>query len=81
MFSAPTMGLQGLIGGAAGESNGLDLLADLIATMAPLMEQVGLATVAELDPETLLNRLRSEVEANGGVVLGRYEIGAWTRLN
>ena len=76
---APTMGLQSLVGGASSRTNGLDLIADLAATMSPVMEQMGVATLAEVDPETLYDRMKAEVEANGSVVLGRYEIGAWTR--
>lgn len=77
---APTMGLHSLVGGASSKLNGLDLIADLAMTMAPVMEQMGIATVAELDPETLYERMHAEVEANGSVVVGRYEIGAWARL-
>jgi SAM-dependent methyltransferase len=78
---APTMGLQSLIGGASSRLNGLDLIADLAITMTPVMEQMGVATAAELDPATLYARMHAEVEANGSVVVGRYEIGAWARLD
>jgi SAM-dependent methyltransferase len=76
---APTMGLHALVGGSSGDLNGLDLIADLVTTMAPVMEQAGVATVAELAPETLYERMKAEVTANGRVVVGRYEVGAWAR--
>ena len=74
------MGLQGLVGGASSNLNGIDMIADLAITMAPVMEEMGVATVAELDPTTLHARMHAEVEANGSVVVGRYEVGAWARL-
>ena len=76
---APTMAMQCLVGGASSENNGLDLVAGLAATMLPLMEQMGVATAAEVDPATLHARMLAEVEANGSVVLGRYEVAAWAR--
>lgn len=77
---APTMALQSLVGGASSSLNGLDLIADLATTMAPVMEQMGVVTMAELDPATLHARMHAEVKANGSVVIGRYEIGAWARM-
>jgi SAM-dependent methyltransferase len=78
---APTMGLQALIGGDASELDGLDLLADLAITMAPVMEQEGVTTIAELAPDTLYRRMRAEAIASGSVAVGRSEIGAWTQVS
>ena len=77
---APTMGLQALIGGGAANLGGADLIADLAVTMAPVMEQSGVVTTTELGPETLRERMRAEVLANGSVLVGRSEIGAWARV-
>jgi len=44
------------------------------------MEEMGVATIADLAPVTLYERMRAEVEANGSVIVGRYEVGAWSRL-
>jgi SAM-dependent methyltransferase len=76
----PAMALQALVGGGVSRDNGVDLLADLAITMAPVMEQMGVVTSAELDIATLHARLREEVNASGSVVVGRYEVGAWSRL-
>jgi hypothetical protein len=38
------------------------------------------ATAAEVGIETLADRLRSEVADGGGVIVGRSEIGAWSRV-
>jgi ubiquinone/menaquinone biosynthesis C-methylase UbiE len=76
----PTMALQALVGGGASSQNGVDLVADLAITMAPVMEQTGVVSAEELDAATLHARMHTEVKANGSVVVGRYEVGAWSRL-
>ena len=79
-FPAPTMGLQTLVGGSSSNLNGLDMIADLAITMAPVIEQMGVATAAEIDQATLHERMHAEAEAIGSIVVGRYEVGAWTRV-
>jgi hypothetical protein len=74
------MGLQALVGGGSNSLSGLDLIADLAFTMGPVMEEMGVATIADLAPVTLYERMCAEVEANGSVIVGRYEVGAWSRL-
>lgn len=76
---APTMALSALCGGGSDDRNGAGLIADLVVTMAPVMEEHGVATLAEIDPSTLKRRVISEIETLGGVVTGRAEIGAWSR--
>ena len=77
---APTMALRTLLGGANNDLSGLDLIADLAIIMAPLMEQMAVATVADVAPATLNEQIRAEVETNRGIVVGRYEIGAWSSI-
>lgn len=48
-------------------------------TLLPLMERTGVATAAEVDIETLADRLRDEVVAVDAVVVPPPMIGAWTR--
>jgi ubiquinone/menaquinone biosynthesis C-methylase UbiE len=76
----PTMALQALVGGGSSSQNGVDLVADLAITMAPVMEQMGVVAAKDLDVATLHSRMHAEVKANGSVVVGRYEVGAWSRL-
>jgi SAM-dependent methyltransferase len=76
----PTMGLCALIGGGASQRSGIDMIADLAVTMAPVMEETGVVTIVELDPATLRDRMIAEVGALGSVVIARYEIGVWSRL-
>ena len=41
---------------------------------------MGVVTAAEVDIETLAERLQREVTAGGGIIMGRSEIGAWSRV-
>jgi SAM-dependent methyltransferase len=76
----PRMRLEALVGGGA---NGLDLLrltADLMATLLPEMERLGVATAADVGLDTLLARMRDEVIALSSVIVGTFQIGAWSRV-
>ncbi len=79
---APSMRLQAPIGGGAENMVRLQSeIADLVETLLPAMEQLGVATAAEVNIETLAMRLQNEVVSNGSVVVGRSEIGAWSRVD
>ena len=77
---APSMRMQTFIGGGAACSDFLHAVADLIGIIVPTMEHQAIATAAEADVATLAERLTAEVVINGSVVVGRSEVGAWTRL-
>ena len=77
---APSMRMQTFIGGGAACSDFLQAVADLIGILVPTMERQGITTAAEADVATLAERLTVEVIDNGSVVVGRSEVGAWTRL-
>jgi hypothetical protein len=67
---------------SGGDSNlsGLDHIADLATTLAPVMEEAGVTTVNELAPATVYERMRAETVANGSC--GEfYEVGAWARVS
>jgi SAM-dependent methyltransferase len=74
----PTMGLDALIGGGEQGMDAAILIADIVETMIPAIEASGVASAAEIDLPTLHERMRREVEG-GSVLLGRHEIGAWSR--
>ena len=76
----PRMRLEALVGGGA---NGLDLLrlaANLVATLLPEMERLGVAMAADVGLDTLLARMRDEAIALSSVIVGTYQIGAWSRV-
>lgn len=44
------------------------------------MEELRITTAAEIDLPTFRERLSQEVVANDSVIIGRSEVGAWTRV-
>lgn len=77
---APSMRLESFIGGGAECMDWLEACAELVISLLPAMEQSGVATAAEVGAATLVERLRREVSANGSLIIGRTEIGVWSRL-
>jgi 2-polyprenyl-3-methyl-5-hydroxy-6-metoxy-1,4-benzoquinol methylase len=76
----PTMRMRVAIGDAASAADWLRAVAELAIVLAPTMEQQGVATAAEIGSDTLADRVEQAVAAGGGIVIGRAEIGAWTRV-
>jgi 2-polyprenyl-3-methyl-5-hydroxy-6-metoxy-1,4-benzoquinol methylase len=79
-LSAPTMRLEALIGGGESASGPLQLMAALAPTLLPAAERLGLDTGAAADTETLLERMTQEVRASNSLVVGLYQIGAWSQV-
>lgn len=76
----PTMRMQTFVGGGAGSMDWLQAVADLVGSLLPAIEKMGVATAVEVEIETLAERLRQEVTLNGTVIIGRSEVGAWARV-
>jgi SAM-dependent methyltransferase len=79
-LATPTMRMETFIAGGAAVVEFLQAVADITASLAPAMESHGVATNAEIGLVTLAERLKQEAAENGGVIVGRSEIGAWTRV-
>ena len=77
---APSMRLKAVIGGGRAREDILRLAADLVRTLAPDMVRLGVAAESDIGLETLYERMLAEGESTGSVLVGRSEIGAWTRL-
>jgi hypothetical protein len=77
---APSMRMQTFVGGGAGCMDWLQAVAELVGSLLPAMERLGVTTAAEVDIETLAERLRREVTASDSVIIGRSEIGVWSRV-
>lgn len=78
---APVMRLEAIVGGP-GDPSGVvrDLLDTIFPTsVAPMLEQHGIANAADIDAKTLPDRMAAELADLGSVVIGRSEVGAWTR--
>jgi len=54
--------------------------ANVISAAVPLMERLGVATRAEVDPHTLADRLLAEILAQDGCVIGPPMTGAWATV-
>jgi ubiquinone/menaquinone biosynthesis C-methylase UbiE len=76
----PAMREFAIIGGGSGAAPWLHQIAELVRTLLPEMERTGVARAAEVDIETLAERLDREVTAGGGTIIGRSEIGAWSHV-
>jgi hypothetical protein len=72
--------MRTFVGGNAGCSDWLQVVARLAASLLPVMEQLGIATAADLEIATLAQRLQREVAASEHMIIGRSEIVAWARL-
>ncbi|HTO87222.1 MAG TPA: class I SAM-dependent methyltransferase [Thermoanaerobaculia bacterium] len=78
---APTMRLDALMAGGANNVEPLRLLADIVGTLIPEMERLGVARADEIGFETLAERMIEEAIAGDCILVGRYEIGAWSRVS
>jgi uncharacterized NAD-dependent epimerase/dehydratase family protein len=78
-LAAPTTRLHATIGGAKALDE-VHFEADVAVTLAAAMEETGVATADELGADSLVDRIVQEMTANQSVIVGRAEIGGWTRL-
>ena len=76
---APSMRLGAVVGGGVNSTDSLRLVTDLMETLLSDMGRLGVATAADIDIETLSERISREVISRNSVIVGRSEIGAWTR--
>lgn len=77
---APSMRLEALVGGGPNGSDNLHLVADLVGTLLPEMERLGIATAADVEFETLAERMSSEATGSSSVIFGHWQIAAWSRV-
>ena len=79
-LSPPNMQMQAVIGDAMSAAEWLRAVAELVIVLAPTMERQGIASLAEIGRETLVERLVEDVSKHRSMIVGRAEIGAWTRI-
>lgn len=85
----PSMRLESVIGGTARSNDvpaGADriesfvqIVAEVTRSLLPVIERFEVATASDVDIDTLCARICGEIVANGSVIVGRSEIGAWSR--
>jgi len=76
----PTMRLEAVIAGGRNGSEQVRLLTDIVRTVLPEMERLGVATANEVEIETLTERICAEMTAKESVIVARGEIAAWSRI-
>jgi SAM-dependent methyltransferase len=76
---APTVRLHAIIGGAEAVDE-IHLEADIVVTLVAEIERLGVATAGEIGHASLVDSVRQELSANRGVIVGRAEMGAWSRI-
>lgn len=78
-LSPPTMRLEALLGGGPNATDVLQLLSGVVETLLPGMERLGIATAADVNIPTLVERMRKEVDDTRSIVIGHNQIAAWSR--
>jgi SAM-dependent methyltransferase len=76
----PTMRVEAAIAGGSNASEHVRLLTDIVRTVLPEMERLGVATANEVEIDTLAERICAEMTANESVIVGRGEIAAWSKI-
>jgi 2-polyprenyl-3-methyl-5-hydroxy-6-metoxy-1,4-benzoquinol methylase len=63
------------------DSLGYQIVAQVVKSLLPVMEKLGVANQKEVQIETLAQRLRDEVISRGAVIVLPPLVGAWTRTS
>ncbi len=53
--------------------------ANVVRGVVPVMERLGVATAAEVDADTLADRLLADVRSEEGIVIAPPMVGAWAQ--
>jgi ubiquinone/menaquinone biosynthesis C-methylase UbiE len=77
---APSMTLRALIEGPSDNISYVDMIGELAITMAAVMEGEGVIAPGDIDPASFRQRMRAETKRLGSLVVGRAEVGAWSRV-
>ena len=76
-LSAPTLSLEAaVVGGPEAPAWGW---ANVVRGIVPVMERFGIASAAEVDANTLADRLSADIQSDEGIVIGPPMVGAWAQ--
>jgi 2-polyprenyl-3-methyl-5-hydroxy-6-metoxy-1,4-benzoquinol methylase len=78
-LSTPTLRLESLIASGPAATDTVHLVTDLVATLLPNMERIGLVTASEVSLPNLAQTILAELGADGTLV-GRAEVAAWATV-
>lgn len=73
---APKLAMETVIGAGAGSAEQVHFTTDVVVTLLPELERLGLVAPGEIDPTTLADRVLADITACGSVFVGRSEIAA-----
>jgi SAM-dependent methyltransferase len=74
----PCMRMDALVSGEE-DSPVYKLLGEAVRSLAPTLEKLNIASAAQLQIETLTDRMRKEVSAKRGVAMSYGLVGAWAK--
>jgi SAM-dependent methyltransferase len=74
----PAMSMESCIGGGR-NAPALLLVPDLVQSLLPAIERLGIATAAQVQIDTLGERLRAEIVVLGAVTICPTLVGAWAK--
>jgi hypothetical protein len=72
--------LEAVIGAGPEDVDRVHLVTDLVCTLLPDMERLGVARPGEIDIDMLASRVCDEIISLGSTIIGRSEIGAWSTV-
>lgn len=76
----PTLRMQTFVANGPHAREWLEAVSEIIESLLPSIVRLKVATEDEVDLPTLRDRLWEDVTANPAVIVGRAEVGIWTRL-
>lgn len=77
---APAMRMECVIAGGANSSDQIHFEMDAAESLAPEMQRLGIDTSGDGDFATLHDRVLAEATRTDSVIVGRADVGAWSRL-
>ncbi len=76
---APSMRLESVIAGGATAADQVHFEMDLVGTLVPEMVRLGLVAADQTDFTALADQVLEDATGSDSVIVGRAEIGAWSR--
>lgn len=74
---SPSLRLDAVIAGGS-DSPAVEAISEVIRSLLPAMQKLGITTAGEVGIDTLPDRLRDEIVGGGGVTTSPTYIGAWS---
>lgn len=78
-LAPPTLRSEAIIGAGANGFEQVRFTTDVVVALLPHLETLGVVAPGEVDPDRLADAVAADVAASESVVVGRTEIGAWSR--